>query len=564
MYKIIYGSDVLYDPRSADHHVLEPMLTLGANIAGSAQLTLLKSHPRYNTPQILQPVMEVLDGDEVLFRGRIIMQEKLSIFDEKRLTAEGMLACLNDSVIEPFEFPAVAEADEAYQAAAATGNVVQYFLQWILDQHNAQVSPAQQLKLGNVTVTDPNNYISRSNENYATSWELVKDKLFESNLGGYMYCRYESTGTYVDYVDSFAQTAAQDIRFAENLVNITQSTDGSTTYSMVLPLGAKDDESGKRLTMEDLPDGDVTVDIVKEGRFLYSKAAVQNYGRIVAPVSETTFDDITLAENLQARGAAILAQFLVKMNVGTTVQAVDLHFTQEQIRAFRPYQNVLVSSAPNGINTSLAAVQITYNLADPLASLLQLGKTERTLTGANNKQNMDTDRVIGSVQKDVQGLTDSVTQIDNRVTEQSTSIIQDAQQIITTALLDYEKTSDAEQFRQSIQTSMSIMAGQIEYNFTTQTDRINNLDGDVQRFFNEQAKYIRFDNGDIVLGEAGNEIILTLENDRVSFTQDGLEVAYFANQKMYITSAEFANYIQIGQFRWIKEANGSLSLVKVG
>ena len=108
------------------------------------------------------------------------------------------------------------------------------------------------------------------------------------------------------------------------------------------------------------------------------------------------------------------------------------------------------------------------------------------------------------------------------------------------------------------------MAGQIEYNFTTQTDRINNLDGDVQRFFNEQAKYIRFDNGDIVLGEAGNEIILTLENDRVSFTQDGLEVAYFANQKMYITSAEFANYIQIGQFRWIKEANGSLSLVKVG
>ena len=82
MYKIIYGSDMLYDPRSADHHVLEPMLTLGANIAGSAQLTLLKSHPRYNTPQLLKPVMQVQDGDEVLFRGRIIMQEKLSIFDQ--------------------------------------------------------------------------------------------------------------------------------------------------------------------------------------------------------------------------------------------------------------------------------------------------------------------------------------------------------------------------------------------------------------------------------------------------------------------------------------------------
>ena len=564
MIRILCDDETIYDPLAPEYAAGEPMLTLSANAAGGAALTLYPQNPRYSLPQKLKSNFAIYDDAELLFRGRLISETR-GMYNARKLQIEGALAYLNDTIIRPFSFPEDFLEDPDYIAAAENGNVVAFFLGWILSQHNAQVADDRKLKLGNVTVEDPNNYITRGADDYKTAWTIAKDKLFGSALGGYLYARYESDATYVDYVSEFTLTAPQEVVFAQNLVDLTQDADANETYSVVLPLGAKADEEdgGARLTVSELPDGDVTSDIVKQGDQLYSRTAVAAYGRICAPTEDTTWDDVTLAQNLQSKAAAYLANTAAKQTQTIEVSAADLHFTDDEIRAFRPYQKVIVKSPPHGLSESYDLTSLTLNLAAPQDTRLTLGATQRTLTDQNVAGQRSTDQKIESVQKDVKGTAKDVSALSQRVTQQSTSIIQDAQQIIVQALADYVTTSDYETFRQTLETTLSVMAGQIELNFKTTTDQLNDLDGDVQRFFNEQQKYIRFVDGNIVLGEKGNEIALTIMHDRISFTQDNLEVAYFADHRLYITDAEFVNSVIVGSFSFQPAQNGSLSFRKV-
>lgn len=83
--------------------------------------------------------------------------------------------------------------------------------------------------------------------------------------------RYESDGTYLDYVADYPLSNTQSVEFAQNLLDLTDSLDASDVYTAILPLG-KD-----KLTIADLPDGEVTTGIMKEGKTIYSTAGVEKY-----------------------------------------------------------------------------------------------------------------------------------------------------------------------------------------------------------------------------------------------------------------------------------------------
>lgn len=82
--------------------------------------------------------------------------------------------------------------------------------------------------------------------------------------------------------------------------------------------------------------------------------------------------------------------------------------------------------------------------------------------------------------------------------------------------------------------------------------------------FGEINKYIRFVDGKIILGETGNELTLTVQNDRVSFQQSGNEVAYFSNNNLYIKRAEVLTTLRIGNYEWAPRNDGGLALRKRG
>ena len=77
---------------------------------------------------------------------------------------------------------------------------------------------------------------------------------------------------------------------------------------------------------------------------------------------------------------------------------------------------------------------------------------------------------------------------------------------------------------------------------------------------NELIKYIRFADGTITLGEVNNSLILTLSNNRMSFLQNGVEVAFISENKLYIYDGEFINSLKLGRWAWIIEKDGGLSL----
>lgn len=394
-YKITCDGSLLLHPNDDDFIVINPRVSLEENKVGEGSFTIYKNHPHYDKLKKLKSVFEVSDENGAIFRGRAT-SDSIKFDLGMAVDLEGVMAFFNDSVVRPFNFPSDWMTSGEYWEAYNNGNVVEFFMKWLIDSHNAQVTEAQRFKLGRVTVADPNNNVTRSNENYSTTLETIKSKLFESALGGYLCIRYEPDGNYIDYLASYEETNTQEIVYGENMLDLIRESAAVETYSAILPLGAD------KLTIKDIVDGDITDDIVKSGNFLYSKSAVEAYGWICAPTSETTWDDVTLPENLCEKGAKWLYG---KTTFATTIDATaaDLHFTDTQIRSFRMYKGVKVRSEPHGFTDVLPLTRLDLDLHNPQNSKIKAGKTYKALTDLN-KSDMTIENRVSKTEKQIADL----------------------------------------------------------------------------------------------------------------------------------------------------------------
>ena len=411
MYFIKCDDYPLFDPRDDELIVESPKVNLEVNTVGEGSFTIHKNHPYYSRLLKLKSVFEVSDEIGVIFRGRMT-GNSYDFDNSKFVDLEGAMAYFNDSVVRPFSFPEDFLENAEYITAAESGNVIEFFLKWLIDQHNEQVKEFQRFKLGNVTVTDPNNYLSRSDSTLPKTWEVLKSKLFDSALGGYLCIRYEADGNYIDYVSGFELTNTQEIVFGENLLDLKTDSDATETYSAIIPIGATieteaTDEDGNPvtnktiLTIENLPDGDITDDIVKKGDMIYSRSAVEAYGWIFAPVKETTWDDVTNANNLQSKSVEFLVADGMMLSESVEAVAADLHFTDDQIQSFRIYRNVKVRSEPHGHNSVYQLTKLGLDLQNPQNTKITVGSTKRTLTDLNASQKNEADQRIESVRNEL-------------------------------------------------------------------------------------------------------------------------------------------------------------------
>lgn len=551
MYQLNFNGFQLYDPRLEELTIRDVSIHLAVDEAGSLSFTIDNNHPFVGQLTRLKGRLELLADGLPIFRGRILSDTQG--FDlERTIEAEGQLACLNDSVVPPFDFPADYEDDPEY---AAADNVVAFWLGKLLDNHNSQVTEEQQIKLGQVTVSDPNNYIARSNTDYATTWATITDKLSGSSLGGHLLVRYEEDGTYLDYLADYPLSNLQNIEFASNLLELTDEIDATEVYTAILPVGAEG------LTINALPDGDLTEDLVKEGSVIYSKAGVDKYGRIV---SVQTWDDVTEAANLRTKAMALLAQSGVLPLRTISVTAVDLHCTDEDIAALRVGRYTRVTSAPHGLDVRYVLTELDPDILDPGNTRITLGASVQTMTDRTHQSASQLGGAIDRQQAQINEQQSSLEQLAQTTSEQITAITQNSQQIILEALADYATTSDLETLQETISSQLSVMADQIEIRLTQTSQQIQDVGGDLQAQYDELSKYFRFTVDGLVIGQEGNEITLKVDNDRISFLDGGLEVAWITNKQLTITDATFLNSLRIGKFAWIPRRSGNLSLVKVG
>ena len=142
----------------------------------------------------------------------------------------------------------------------------------------------------------------------------------------------------------------------------------------------------------------------------------------------------------------------------------------------------------------------------------------------------------------------------------TTLIQQTSESIILEVSEEYTSNGD---LAGQMETIMTQLSDSFEFQFNQLTATVDANDAEARTQFETIQKYIRFEGGDIVLGEAGNELVLRIENDRISFLDDGAEVAYLSNKRLYVTDGHFLNSLRVGSFAWVPRANGNLSLMKV-
>jgi hypothetical protein len=121
-------------------------------------------------------------------------------------------------------------------------------------------------------------------------------------------------------------------------------------------------------------------------------------------------------------------------------------------------------------------------------------------------------------------------------------------------------------YQESVSTTLEQTEDSFEFKFSETKEAIGAVDKDLQEKYNERTSYIRFEDGNIILGKTGSEILLIQKNDRISFVrnvENRPEVAWFADDILHVTEGEFTVQLGIGKFGFKPGANGNLSFKKV-
>ena len=160
--------------------------------------------------------------------------------------------------------------------------------------------------------------------------------------------------------------------------------------------------------------------------------------------------------------------------------------------------------------------------------------------------------------EDLDSVKEEITsQIDTKISQTETGIMSQVTEST------YQKGEIDELLKQT-STSFTQNQNSFEMQFNQQITQLGNQITEVSDSYDDFSKYIRFENGDIVLGEVGNELVLRIQNDRIAFLQSNNEVAYFTNQKLYVTNAEIITQLAIGNFTFMPRSNGNMTLRYTG
>lgn len=541
MYRITLGNTTIHDPRIPRCFLENPVLNQKANKVGTLSFRIYPTHAQYGQFVKLASVLSVYKDSQPLpmWRGRVL-STVMRIDKSMDIECEDLLAYLLDTIVRPFDFSGSVEG----------------FLAYVLARHNEQVTPAQQIKLGTVTVVDPNDYIHRSSIDYLSSWEVIESKLVKL-LGGYLRLRHESDGMYLDYLEGTLEdlpTAIDEIEYGENLTDLTEEVDAGETYTVCIPLGAKisdGDSTGgqnqQRLTVASVNDG---LD------YIVNEEALARYGWICAPVKETTWDDVTLPSNLLRKAREYLDGKGIKLKNTLKLKAID--------RDFDFLSHVRVKSTPHDIRAVYLLTEKMTPLADPKGANITLGDSSRLLSDTALSGFKDAleriETVSGTVDQNNAQTNAEINELAQTALHLQSNMERTAQELISQMSATYTSSSSFEEYKEAVSTQFTQSATAFSLQFDKLINQINTLNGESTQQFSEIRKYIRFEDGNIELGRSDSALILRITSDRISFLLNNVEIAYFSSGRLYVENLEAIRTLTVGNFTYLPRANGNLSL----
>lgn len=536
MYYITYNNVLLWERGNPTVGLINPKLTMKVNRVSSLTFTMPTDHPLYGQLEMMLPNVRIYKDYELIFKGRIYDIVK-DINGNLNVSVENEMAYLLDTVVAPYNID---------------GNISDFFT-YFLNEHNTRATETQQIQIGECTVSGNGN---RWSDYYHNTFDTLTDKLLDT-VGGYMYLYYGANEVPIlGYYDDGLSVATQRIQYGENLQSYFVDSNAKGFATAVVPLGAIMDGSirGERITIASVNNGSDT---------LVNNELAQTYGVIYAPTTETTFDELDDPARIKERGLEVLAN-KIKYADSVTLSAIDLAYIDPNYDKWKLFDKIVFADRDSEM-FSYVLTEMSVSLNDPFNTTITLGSNTLSYIG-------DTNHRIETTENRVNGLENSIKSVAYNVATETiannTSILQSAEAIIMSALREYAKTSSVEELRESVNTTLSLLANELRLDFNTTTERIQNLDDSTRASFEQIKRYIRFVDGAIVLGTSDSSVKLKIMNDKLFFfagADNTMSVdsalAYFETDELVVSNITALTHLTIGSFYFQPEANGSMSLV---
>lgn len=347
--KLLYSSAV-NDPYYA---IGTPILTLEAGKAGSLSFTMYPNHPEYDSLRRMLGRVIVYEDDVELFRGRILRMET-NLYKERKVTCEGDLAYLMDSIADPGEY---------------TESISAHFSR-LVETHNSQVESDKQFAVGIVNVDKASESQTFKTDSYRTTSAAMSDDL-TGVFGGYIRTRRSGGTVYLDYIGDYGKAGSQNIEFGVNMIDFSESVSSDDIFTVLLPTGSEG----------------VTMEGITGSKYVKIPNAVERYGTVVRAVS---FSDIKEAgaELMQAAYDYIEKNYK-EMPPTLTLTAIDLKRLDFALDGFELGTRIGILSEPHGINGSPVCSKISYNLEYPEKNIYLFSEIEN-IGGSNRSQTVAT------------------------------------------------------------------------------------------------------------------------------------------------------------------------------
>lgn len=426
MYTIYADGEALYSPHLVNdgYGVFSPKLTVELNKSGSLSFILPPTNAMYDSIQKLKTIITVMQDNEEIFRGRVLHDEK-DFYNRKNVYCEGELSFLLDSIQRPYTFQ---------------GDIPALFRKFI-NNHNEQVEAEKQFTVGNITVTDPNDYINRENSGYSNTLDEIKAKLIDTH-GGYIRPRLQNGIRYIDLVEEYGKISSQVIEFGVNMLDITEYITAEDVFTVLIPLGAEQKDAEGNTT------GRLTIESVNGGKdYIEDATAIALFGRIW---KVQQWDDVTIASNLLTKGNETLKAG-IEMAVSLTMKAVDMHLLDVDTERIKLGDYIRVVSPPHKLDKNFLCSKIVIDMVNPDNTEYTFGYSFTSITEKQINESKKNSSKVAVIQSAAQ----SASAAANRASESATKAEVIAGNIASEIPGNYVSITSFNEYKAAVETDIS-------------------------------------------------------------------------------------------------------------
>lgn len=584
MYRIYLDNNLIYDNHTPELSVSDATLELVQNDISTFQFTIYPNNPYINKVERMVSRVTVYRDSTLMFAG-LVCDDEVGFMNQRMIKCKSDMYYLTRTIVREYEF---------------SGGVKEYFAK-LISEHNAHSE--FKFTVGNITVTDPNDYITRSASGLPSTWNEINDKCIKL-LGGYVSIRYADGNTYIDYLADYETVSPQTIEFGKNLLEAKREASGLDIATVLIPLGASydvtannNDESSSDDSAETSATDTTTeskrVDItsVNDGKnYIENEDGIARYGRIE---KTNTWDDVHEPAILLKKAKAYLDDLIYhKMTI--TVSAVDLA-NISKIESFSMKQYIHVVSKPNGIDDIYLPMKMSINILDASQNKIELSVARQTKDSASIVRTVKSglvDQIINVENTAKDKINRTVEEYNSKIMREKDSISAEvAESVSKKARVTMAPTAptnpnigdlwintagnvmsfysgiewiDAtnEGLEKFINTTFKTYVEQTSKQFSfvieSYTSRIDSVENSLTEQLKPVRTYFTMKDDGLHIAKSGSQSEIVYGNDKISLCESGQEIAYIKQHKMYITDIEVTNSLRIGNYAFSPRKNGSV------